>query len=456
MQFHLKRNAAWSVIEALSSAVILFFLYKIIVANLGIEALGVWSLVLATTSLMRLADAGAASGLARFVAVHFAASPIAARKYIDTAILTNLGLYCVLALLFYLPAKYGLRLAIRNDTALQQACELLPYALASFVLTNVAAAASATLIGLHRADLKSQVIIGGIIVQAAASVLLISTFGLVAMAQAQILQNLFCIFVSLALAKYVIDRKVGILLPVKWKNSAFKEIVGFGAQLQLSAIIIFLYDPITKFLMGTFGGLELTGIFELANRLVFQTRALLVTPTQALVPAYAAAKLSSHEKLETLYSRSIAHIVAAGLPTMGALLVASPTISFILLGSVNWLFITLVMVLVSGWLTNLLAAPAYLMGVGTGLLKWNIAGNLLTTSTCLVLGFTLGEAFGGYGVAVAAAIAQASGSLLIAAKNCRAQSVRTTPKIDEVLQVVRSIPYSLSQPLRKRFLLWRN
>ena len=65
MQLRLGRNATWAVGEVVISGLVLFLLYRIVVATLGVEALGVWSLVMATTSLARFADLGAAAGLAR-------------------------------------------------------------------------------------------------------------------------------------------------------------------------------------------------------------------------------------------------------------------------------------------------------------------------------------------------------------------------------------------------------
>jgi O-antigen/teichoic acid export membrane protein len=68
MELNLRRNSLYAVGEVVVSGLSLFLLYKKVVNTLGVEALGVWTLVLATTSLGRFADIGAASGLSRFVA----------------------------------------------------------------------------------------------------------------------------------------------------------------------------------------------------------------------------------------------------------------------------------------------------------------------------------------------------------------------------------------------------
>lgn len=439
MRLNLKRNAVWATIEAGCSSAIAFLLYKIVISFLGVESLGVWSLVLATTSLMRLADAGAATGLGRFVAKSSEiGGDLTARNYIDTAILTNLGLYLLLALTFYWPAKYGLGFVIHDPSALQSAHDLLPYALASFVLGNLAGAAGSTLTGLQRTDLRSMVNISSLVVQIFASLMLVPGSGLIGLAQAQLLQNGFVLLSALILAHFIMYKHVGILFPFHWRKRAFKDLVGFGIKLQLSGIVSFLCDPLTKFLMTSFGGLEAVGLFEIANRLVFQVRSLLASPIHVLVPAFAFLEENNPEEVNNLYRRSIALTAGIGIPLIAGLAATSPLISLILLAKLDFLFVSFVLLLSCGWLANLLAAPAYLLGEGTGHVRWNILGNLVVISGSLVFGCILGRAIGGPGVAMAAAAAQILGSLLTMRMNSGRQGVRAFVGFQEIQFELRS------------------
>jgi O-antigen/teichoic acid export membrane protein len=433
MQLNLQRNAIWALVEAISSSIVLFFLYKLVVSFLGVEALGIWSLVLATTSLMRLADAGAASGLGRFVAKSAELQDRSiSRGYIDTAVLTNLVLYILLALAFFWPAQYGLSFAIHKQSALEVARGLLPYALASFVLGNLANAASSALAGLQRSDLRSIVTIGGLVVQIVSSFILIPDRGLTGLAIAQLLQNGFGLVSSLILAHFVLYRRYGIIFPFHWRKHAFKDLVGFGIQLQFSGIISFLYDPLAKFLMSSFAGLEATGLFEMANRLVFQVRSLLISPVHILVPAFALLNERDPEEANILYRRSFAMTAGIGIPLIAGVAATSPLVSFVLLAKVDFLFVVFVSLLSCGWLVNLLAAPAYLLGEGTGNVRWNIAGNLVIISVSLVFGIIMGRAFGGIGVAAAAVGAQILGSSLTLIMNCRSRAVNTLVSFQEI------------------------
>jgi O-antigen/teichoic acid export membrane protein len=63
-------NAALSVLQTGISAILLFFLYRYLLVRLGPEQLGVWSVVLASTSVARLSDMGFSGAVVRFVARH--------------------------------------------------------------------------------------------------------------------------------------------------------------------------------------------------------------------------------------------------------------------------------------------------------------------------------------------------------------------------------------------------
>ncbi|MDB5653808.1 MAG: hypothetical protein JWQ94_1421, partial [Tardiphaga sp.] len=448
MQLNLRRNAISSIIEVVCSSVVLFLIYKLIVTKLGIELLGIWSLVLATTSLMRLADTGAAIGLARYVAKSSERpETLGPRDYIDTALLGTTGLYLFLAVASYWPSKLGLGYVIHSPTMLKVSEDLLPFAIFSFVLGNIAGTTTAILVGLQRSDLKSLVAIGGYLVLIVSSVTLIPGHGLVGLALAQIVQNCFVMLLASSIAHFLLYSRFGLILPFKWHNKAFRNLIGYGLKLQVSGIINFLYDPFTKFLMSTFGGLEATGIFEMANRLVFQTRAILASPTQTLVPAFAHLSESAPQEVRTLYAKSITLLTVTAVPLFLGLAITSPLLSILLLGQVSWLFVAFMILLCFAWLANLLSAPGYLLGVGIGKVRWNIVGHLVTTAGCLFSGWLLGFLFGSIGIALSAAVSLLLGSILTALMNCRDQNIRPFLQKTDIRDFFRSFSGNNNLPV---------
>jgi O-antigen/teichoic acid export membrane protein len=61
-------NIVSSVLQVLLVGVVYLFLYKFLLKSLGVEQLGVWSIILATTSIANLANFGITSGLVKFIA----------------------------------------------------------------------------------------------------------------------------------------------------------------------------------------------------------------------------------------------------------------------------------------------------------------------------------------------------------------------------------------------------
>ena len=431
MHLKLKQNVAWALAEVVFSSLILFFLYRIIVKDLGVAALGIWSLVMATTSLGRLADIGTAAGLGRFVAASRAKKEDSkALDYAETAILTNLILYVGIATVMWIPVYYGLSLMVAED-ALIQARGLLPYALVSFVLMSVTAATTGALAGQQRSDQRSMITIISLFVQFAVALIFVPRYGLPALAWAQTAQYMTIVCACWAL---FLKNHFGVWtlrIPTRWRRDILKELIGFGVKLQAVSIVSFLYEPIVKFLMSSLGGLEALGFYEMAQRLILQIRQLVVMPNQTLVPSFAHLQECEPEKIEPLYHKAMALTMLAGLPLLAGVAVTSPLICLIWIGHSEPLFITFTIMLSIGWFANLLAAPAYLLGVALGRLRWNLYGTVVTTVGGAILSFVFGHLFGKFGVAVPAIAMLGIGSLLTMVMNCRIIGVRLFPTIQD-------------------------
>lgn len=428
MHSRLLRNAIWAVIEVLGSGLTLFFLYRIVVRHLGVEAVGIWSLVLATTSLGRFADLGTAAGLGRFVATAEARQHSdRALDYVETAIITNFLLYLGIALVLWAPVYYGLALAM-TPGALERGRELLPYSLASFVLMSVTAATTGAIVGQHRSDQKSIISLLGLVVQFSVAVLFIPAYGLPALAWAQMAQYGTTIMASWLLFLKNHFGRWSLRLPVRWHRDAFAELIGFGMKLQAVSIAGMLFDPVVKFLMSSLGGLTALGYFEMAQRLIMQVRQLVVVPNQPLVPGFAHLMESEPEKIGPLYHKALAFSMLFGIPLIGGLAVASPAICYLWLGHVEPVFVVLMAILSFGWLINLIGTPGYILGIGIGRVRWNIYSAFLTTGGACVLGFIFGHIFGSYGVAVAASGMLAVGGAFTMIMNSRMIGIRLFPR----------------------------
>lgn len=420
MNLNLKSNTIWSTAEVIVSGLALFVLFKYVVVFVGIKGLGLWSLVLATTSLARLGDLGAAAGLSRFVAIAMArGDQRQAGAYIDTAFITNLILYCVFGAVLYGPLRYGLSIVVPVET-LAEARSLLPYAIASFVLLNLNSVMLSALIGYQRTDLKSKTVIASVFLQIAVVAVLISTFGLVAMAIGQIVQYGFTALTARLLFRRIAPASGCHLIPIGFSKTAFRDLLGFGLKLQAASLVSFAFEPLTKFVISATGGLEVLGVFEMAYRMVLQARHIIAAPLQALLPAFAHLDETDPSALRDLYEKAVVSSLLAGGTLLSLLALTSPLISWLWIGSVNTTFIAFAAICCLGWFVNLVAAPAYILGLSRGHIGWNVAGHVITSFAGPLAGFVLFKSFGGEETSVAAAMGGlAGGALLSWIMNCR-------------------------------------
>ncbi len=419
----LSRNAGANVTQALVGTVLLFALYRHINTTLGVEKLGVWSVVLAAVSASRLAEFGLSAGVTRFIARDLArGNPARAANVLDTATLTLLVLVgAALPLLYALLAK--LLSYLFEGEYLIGALEILPYAMFSLWLTVGASVFQGGLDGCQRMDLRAALVVSGQALLLVLALLLIPYFGLLGLAWAQIGQGVFLLLGG----RMLLHRTLPTLpwMPSRWSKSVLREMLGYGVNIQAAGIFMVLFDTLTKMLMARFGGPAAAGYFEMANQVVIKARSIIVSANQAVVPHVASLIEKAPEQVSSLYTANLRILVFVALPGFSLIIVYAGDISWLLMGDPHDEFILLVSLLAVAWLGNTLTAPAYLFNMGSGHVGWNTLSHVLTGVLNLLLGIYLGSLYGACGVAVAYAVALLSGSgMLILIFNARNQPDR--------------------------------
>src|SRR2546425_10684381 len=98
------RSAALSVVQVVVAGGALLFFYRYLLDTIGVAAVGVWSVVLATTSMGRIADFGIGGGVSRFVAkTNVEEDSSLAAKYVETALLSSAVITGLLVVLAFAP-----------------------------------------------------------------------------------------------------------------------------------------------------------------------------------------------------------------------------------------------------------------------------------------------------------------------------------------------------------------
>lgn len=402
------RNASLGSVQVIVSGLGFFVLYRFLYDTIGVAELGVWSVVLSWTSMSSLAGLGMTGSAVKFVSKYLARDERVHVASIIETLSVSLMVVLAVALVVIYPLLAWLTGIVFNPEMRFVALSILPYAAASFWITAVAGLLGSCLDGFHRVDVRHILIIGAMLLYLVLSFVLVPLNGVVGLAQAQVVQGSVMLVASWIYVRRLLP-ELGIL-PARWRKSIFKEIIDYSLKLQLISVAQLLFEPLAKSLLARFGGAAAAGFFEMANRMVMQLRALIVTAYQAVVPAIADLQERDQNRVREVYQGSLRLVHYLVMCIIPPLLLLVPLISYAWLGEVQSTFILYAGVLVVAWFVNVLSTPSYFANMGTGDLWWNVIAQGIQGGVTAALGIALGLVFGGIGVVSAFAI-----SILLAA-----------------------------------------
>ena len=405
------RNAIMAIGQVVITGVVLFFLYRYLLKTLGAERVGIWAVVLATTSATRVSELGLAGGAIKFVAAANARGDLEkGADVVQTALLT-IGILLAIVLVAGYPLIDWLLARIVPVTNLADALEIMPYALASVWLSGTGGVIHSSLDGCQRADLRAMVAMVAGVAFLLLVLALTPVYGLVGLGMAQVCQSLFIMVVSWLLLRRQMSSLP--LLPFRWRFSVFREMFSYGLNFQIISIFSLLYEPLTKALLTKFGGLSATAYFEMAGRMVTQFRALVVSANQVLVPKIAAVHATSPEQIAQLYRDTYRVVLFMVLPLFAFMVAAVPLVGLIWIGHEQPDFVFFGVVVTLGYLFNTLSGPVYFMNLGTGTLHWNVFAHVVLGLLTAVFGYVLGIFWGGRGVVIGSVTALILASAII-------------------------------------------
>jgi len=404
-------NAIMSVMQIFLIGAVLFILYKFLLNTIGVEQLGIWSLVLATTSVTQIATFGLSGSVVKFVAKYKAREDNEnVSKVIQTAVISVAGFIGIVLLIGYPVIKWVLGQVIQVEF-LTLALTILPYSFFALWIMIITGVLLAGLDGYQRIDLRSLLLMSGAVFHLMLCFFLAPKYGLLGLAYAKVIQN----FLILLSSWFLLKKNLSFLpiIPKKWNINIFKEIVNYGINFQIISITSMFYDPMTKALLSKFGGLSIVGYYEMASRMIMQLRSLIVSANQVLVPAIAELKEKIPEKVNSVYLTSFHLLFFLSLPLFSLIIVSFPLISKIWIGHYETIFLKFGIFLNIGLLLNTLSAPAYFTYLGIGKLRWNVVSHIAIAILNAGLGFLLGVFFDGIGVVIAWVISLTLGSSVI-------------------------------------------
>lgn len=404
-------NALTTVGQTIANAAVLFFLYRFLIRTIGIDRLGIWSLVLATTSIVTLANQGLGTSIVKFVAQYAARGQTNdVSALIQTALISTCAALALVTLGLYPAARWTLHFVL-PAARFAEANAILPLALVSLWLNVLEGLLQAGLAGHELITVCNYLEVAGALSYLALAFLLVPNHGLLGLAYAQAIQTA----AILAITWLLLRRRIPSLpiVPCRWSRALFFEMASFGLHFQLITLSQALREPVTKLLIAKFGGLGLTGLYEMAARAVFTLREVIVQANQVLVPTVSRLKERDPDSIPALYRESYRLVFFLAFPAFGLLTAISPLISRIWIGRYEAAFVEFVAILSAGWLINVLSNPSYVVDLGLGALRWVSVGCVTTAVLNAILGSVAGRYMGAVAVAGACAFSLACGYCII-------------------------------------------
>lgn len=407
----LTRNALISFAQPLTGMVCVFGAYRILTEKVGVEGVGLWSLLVAGSFFARVADFSGGSGLVRFVAAKSAQeNGTRAAEYVHTVILTTLVLNVVISIVLYASSGYLVARFVAPKFV-NDAHELVPFAILSVVmLPSISLALCSGIDGVQRADQRAMIVIVSSFLFLGVTWNLTPRIGASGFGTALIVQQLFTIVATWATLRLHIPQ-IG-LIPWRWRRDAFVETTGFGLKMQANALATVLTEPVAKGLLSQWGGLASVADYEFATRLVYQIRGPVIAATQPLLAVFATFKDGEPSPFHALLLKSTRIITFAAVALTVTAVVGAPLLSLVVFGRIRLDLLTMVCALASGFGINTVVAPFFIASTARGVMRWNLLYTFMMATSVFVCGALLGPAFGAHGVVASIVGGVVSGSVV--------------------------------------------
>jgi O-antigen/teichoic acid export membrane protein len=393
-----RSNVIAPVFQVLVGGAVMLIVFRYLHDQIGIAQIGLWSLIVAVTSLSRLGELGLSAGLVRFISkAHGDHDHHRAAGIVQTVVLTLAVAFGLFALGIAPFLSLFLPLLVPQESV-SLALEVMPVALISLWLMMMVSVVSGALDGCLKIDIRSYLFSVAQIGYLLLVLFLVPPYGLVGVAWAQVVQYGILLFALW----WALRMQIRELPPVprQWKWGLFREVFAYGIRFQAMTLVNMLFDPLVKVLMGRLGGLESLGYYELANNMILKFRAIIIEGSRVLVSTVARMQDEKGSEIKSLFLQAYQWNFFVATLCYGLIGIFTSLFGLLLLGQKHEMFIIFALILNIGWFANTIIGPSYFSNLGTGRLRDNIITHVILAIVAPVVGFTLGIKLSGVGVAL--------------------------------------------------------
>ena len=397
-------NVILTIFQVVASGLVFFLLYKYLYETLGAEKIGLWSLLIGITAISRIGELGLTGGVVKFISEAINLNQYdRASKIVQTIFISLLILVSILILISYFPVQSILIFATKQEE-IYLIKQILPFSFLSIFLMILIGVLSGAFDGIMLMGFKNLLLGFSHVFYLFLVYKMVPLYGLIGVAYAQCIQYL----ILLILMWIILKREIKELpfLPYKWDLNVIKDMFSYSVNFQAISIVGMLWEPIIKMMMSYWGGLASLGIYEMANKLIVQSRSLIVESTRIVVPITAKNNStdSGSESHFSFVENTIKVTSFSSFYIFSFLAITIPIISIIWFGFGNLTFIYFAFILLIGYFIATLFSPIFLINLGTGHVKQNLYSYIIMAITSIIFGNILGYIFSDTGVVYAVSL----------------------------------------------------
>lgn len=327
------RGSVFSVVARGAYVVGWVLLAPYMLATLGPDRFGLWSLITVVSGLYMTLDFGLSSALTRFVAGFRANGDAAALRRVftlGTLVYALLSLCFVVAVVLLRDPLVG---AMRMAPGVEaEARAAIVVAVVGYGVLNLYMLMASVLSGLQRMDLWNQVAIGVTTLQLAGVYVVLQLGGGVV---ALVVNTSVAVLLG-AIACRVIIRRLAPEIRLERAPldvTLLRRLLRYGAALQVINLAVLVQFQLDKVLFGAFLSLAAVTSYELGFRVVTAFWAVPALMLPPLLPAVAHIDTEGdRERIVRLYRRASRYVLAVAFPIAAGVIALAPVLFFAWLG----------------------------------------------------------------------------------------------------------------------------
>ncbi len=381
----ISKNTFWiillNIVIAFSQLIILSFINK----KLGKEILGVWSLVMAATTIGQISAFGFSNGLVRYLPEYFIKKEFEkAEKMVATINVANFLFSLPFIFLLYFPMMLYANHLLKGEQLIMFHSAII-WNLVALFINNLFSAYSFIFDALQKYYIRSIIQIAGWILFVIISFCLMPTMQLTGVAIANVFQAVLQLVVAIVIIRQMKVFKRKRLLG--FDKQVFKLIFSVGTKYQSISVLVIFFDPVIKFFITKTIGLSGTANYELANKIVSQGRNLLVNSNQVIIPKVVAHTTSNtlDPYFEKIIDRNLYLSIIIGLAT----LILSPVAILFFSGHFDRVLFQSIIIINIGVVSNMITSIHYFTCMGIDKLNNLVILHFLYPLIAIICSFIL-------------------------------------------------------------------